>query len=190
MIVAPEYSPDTRQGALSSLAGRKPDERREVLYSVILNVIHTPNRYDPSIVGSTIDLLATDPDAEATETMLKLLPAMLGSIYQPSLPFKEFRDDYYMALLTRRRDEDKSAWQDALSMLNLDLWVAMVLDPAAKPIARYLNPLKRIDDYPKKERKNALKVIVKEGENYGAAESVLKVARQMLRGRSYDEVSF
>lgn len=190
MIVSPEYSPDTRQGALSSLAARKPNERRDVLHTVILNVIQNPNRYDPAIIGSTIDLLATDPDVEATTTMLRLLPAMLNSIYQAHLPYKDFRDDFYMALLTRRRDEDKDAWTAALETFNLDLWVAMVLDQAARPIARYLNPLKRIDEYPKRDRRNALKTIVKEGENYGTVESVIKVARQMMRGRSYDEVSF
>ncbi len=156
LLLNPAQRPEVHRMALSALSRRPSYDRTKRLLEVLRNVIETPDRFDQQVMMATIDILATDPSAEATQAMLHMLPGVLLSASRGKAGLnQEFREYFYEALVTRRREEDVAIWREELPKLDSEALVAMLFDPAARPLNR-LEPLRLITRLPPAKRQDAL----------------------------------
>lgn len=160
LLLNPKQRVDVQRRVLSIFAGLSPSVRTDHVARVLAAMIAAPGTYHPDLMMSVIDLLATDPEPGATRAMLDVLPQVARSTLQGDGLSPEFREYFYQALSTRRREGDLSIWREQLPRLDADTLVAILLDPQAKPIHKVLDPLKLIDRLPKAQRRRALVAIV------------------------------
>jgi hypothetical protein len=152
------------------------------------SIIEHGDRYDQNVMMSIVDIMATDPDADATAAMLEILPEILESAVstgpgQGLTP--EFREYFYTALVTRQRDDDLNVWGEVLPTLEPRTLVAALIDPAAIPLLA-IEPLTLIDRLKEPTRTAALiSVIVGVARAQGSHQHVQQ-ATEML-ARSCDE---
>ena len=134
-----------------------PQVRARELAKILSDVIERPHLYNDGVAMAVVELLATDPNAEATEGMLTVLPvvAMAAHDRQMAAP-RSFREYFYEALLTRRRDTDRTVWDEMIPRLQGDSLVDILADPAARPLVDAIDPFKLIDRLPTEERRKAL----------------------------------
>jgi len=158
LLLNPNQRPDVHRAALSAMSRRKPSERTHLLIDVLQNLVQNPDRHDQHVMLPLIDILATDPDAEATEAMLGILPSVLKSARGDGGLTHEFREYFYEALVTRQRIDDIEVWRDTLPQFSAETLTAILFDPAAKPL-HSLEPLRLIDRLPKSSRGLALRSI-------------------------------
>ncbi len=140
-----------------------PAGRRSHLLSLLRSMVEAKRQYDPEVMISVVDLLATDPDPEATKALLNALPNVARAARSGSKQNTAFRGYFYSALMTRRRDVDRDAWKAAVATFDFDTLIGLLLDPAAAPVAAQLKPFKRIDRLPRRERSAALRSLIWEG---------------------------
>jgi hypothetical protein len=158
LLLNPNQRPDVHRAALSAMSRRKPSERTHLLLDVLQNLVQNPDRYDQHVMLSLIDILATDPDADATEAMLGILPSVLKSARGGGGLTHEFREYFYEALVTRQRIDDIEVWREALPQFSAETLTEILFDPAAKPLES-LEPLLLIGRLPKSNRGPALRSI-------------------------------
>src|SRR5689334_15786347 len=113
LLTNPGQRPDIHRAALSALSRRQPIERTRRLLGVLEAVISQPNQYDQHVMTAAIDILATDPDPEATEAMLRMLPKVIRADRESGLT-DEFREYFCEALITRRREDDMTVWRSTI----------------------------------------------------------------------------
>jgi hypothetical protein len=161
LLLNADQPPDVHRGALSALARRGPYQRSQIAASIMRSVLRHPDRYDQDVMMSVIEILATDPEAEATVAMLNLLPDMLATGMDSSRGDlkPEFREYFYQALVTRQRVDDIEVWREMLPQLDAKTLVAAMLDPAAKPLEA-LEPLTLIERLEEPQRTKALISII------------------------------
>jgi len=161
LLLNADQPPDVHRGALSALARRSAYQRSQIAAQIIRSVMRHPDRYDQDVMMSVIDILATDPEAEATEMMISLLPDMLEMAVDASRDGlkPEFREYFYQALMTRQRDDDIAVWQEMLPRLEARTLVAALLDPAAGSLEA-LEPLTLVNRLPEPQRTKALISII------------------------------
>lgn len=158
LLLNPAQRPEVHKGAISALSRRPPSHRTAQLLRVLKAVIENPKRYDLDIMMATIDILATDPDAKATEAMIEMMPAVLKAGQTHTGLTNEFREYFFQALITRRREDDLEVWREEVPRFDADTLVAMINDPAAAPL-KTLDPLKLITRLPSSERSKALRSV-------------------------------
>jgi hypothetical protein len=158
LLLNPNQRPEVHRAALSALSRRRPQERTQRLLDVLKAVIDSPKRYDQQVMVATIDILATDPNARATEALIEMLPSVLNAYELRTGLADEFREYFYEALVTRRREDDIEVWRKKLPDLGSDSLVAMLYDPAAKAL-KSIDPLKLITKLPASQRNAALRKV-------------------------------
>lgn len=158
LILNPGQRPEVHKAAISALSRRPPRDRTQHLLRVLKAVILDPKRYDLDVMMATIDILATDPDARATEAMIEMVPAVLNAAEKNTGLTHEFREYFYQALITRRREDDIEVWREEIPRLKADTLVAMLYDPAAEPL-NSLDPMQLIKRLPPAQRNQALQSI-------------------------------
>jgi hypothetical protein len=158
LLVNPAQRPEVHKAAISALSRRPPRDRTQHLLRVLKVVIDDPKRYDLDVMMATIDVLATDPDSKATEALIEMMPAVLNAGEKNTGLTHEFREYFYQALITRRREDDLEVWREEVPRLKPDTLVAMLYDPAAVPL-NSLDPIKLITRLPSSERNQALRKI-------------------------------
>jgi hypothetical protein len=156
LLMNPNSRPEVHRAALSALSRRNPRERTPRLLDVLKVVIANPKPYDQQVMTSAIDILATDPDASATEAMIEMLPSLLEAFEKNTGLSSEFREYFFEALVTRRREDDLDVWRIELPKLNSDTLVSMLYDPAAKSL-KSIDPFRLITKLPSQERSTALR---------------------------------
>ncbi len=183
LLINPDNDAEIHRAALSALARVNPAERRSRLVVVMRNVVRMPDRYNQDVMMSLIDLLATDPDADATLAMIDILREILALFMKDpdadatlamidilreilALFMKdrdalkpEFREYFYQALVTRQRPDDLAVWAEMLPTLDSKTLVAAVLDPAAQALEA-LEPITLLDRQPEPTRTKALLSVV------------------------------
>ena len=135
ILLNPASAAEIHKRALSALSRLDPLNRTSSLITVLQSISKHPSLYDQDICLQVVDLLATDPDADATVAMLEVLPRVvetairkgdtkqehyitsrgdiiLGTEEQELSP--EFREYFFQALLTRQREEDLQVWAEML----------------------------------------------------------------------------
>jgi hypothetical protein len=137
---------------------------------------------------ATIDVLATDPDSKATEALIEMMPAVLNAAEMDTGLSDEFREYFYQALITRRREDDLEVWREEVPRLKPDTLVAMLYDPAAVPL-NSLDPVKLITRLPASQRNQALQKIFFRSvwNDFGLAFSALRMmfdSKSTLKPRS------
>ncbi len=160
LLLNPEQSSDVHQGALSALARRSVYQRSPTVMTILRSVITHADRYDQHLMMQLIDILATDPDSEATVAMLEVLPDMLEAGIDPHGFLKaEFREYFYTAMVTRQREDDLLVWGDMLPQLAAKTLVAALIDPAAGSL-QAIEPLTLIDRMDEPSRTKALVSVI------------------------------
>ncbi len=156
LLINPENGPNVHRRALSALCRASPNERRMRLIMIMRNLVRVPQRYDQDVMMSIIEILATDPEPEATRAMIEVLPEVLaqGLSNQDALK-PEFRQYFYEALVTRQRDDDLEVWAEMIPQFNARSLVGMLLDPVGGALDA-VEPLTLIDRQVEPERTKAL----------------------------------
>lgn len=129
-----ELSKDVHRKAMSVLLKCDPIERNPYLARVMKAIASRPSIYDQESMMALVDILATDPDPEATEIMLECLPVVAESSLGKDSLSPEFRTYFYEALATRQREDDLDVWGAVLPTISPKTLVALVIDPQAKPL--------------------------------------------------------
>lgn len=156
LLTDPYQSPDIHRRACNALADVKPDERRNRLISVMQTMIAEAGKYDTDVMMSVVDLLGTDPHADATVALVQVLPDILTTaVEHPDALPAPFRQYFYSALMTRFREDDLAAWARLLPQLKAKTLVAALLDPVGAPLAA-IEPLTLISRLDEPERTRAL----------------------------------
>lgn len=192
LLINPDNDPEIHRAALSALSRVNPAERRSRLVVVMRNVVRMPERYNQDVMMSLIDLLATDPDADATLVMIDILREILALFMKDRDALKpEFREYFYQALVTRQRPDDLAVWAEMLPTLDSKTLVAAVLDPAAQALEA-LEPITLLDRQPEPTRTKALisvvlGLILRDGSPEQLQQAVLKLkersdAAQLAQG--------
>ncbi len=164
ILLSSRNRPEMHKEALSAMARISPEERRSRLVQVVEKVIAQAGDFDQDIMSAAFDLLATDPAPEAAEAMLMLLPSFSKAAMQRSNPLtKDFREYYYMTLMTRRRDGDMEMWQKQLNQFSGKTFVGILMDSAAESLVKVIKPLHRIDKLPRAERNKTLRTLLMRG---------------------------
>lgn len=156
LLVNPDQDSETHRMALSALSRVNPSERRSRVIIVMRNLLRMPERFDQDVMTSLVDLLATDPDPDATLAMLDILREMLAAVMTNRTALKpSFREYFYEALVTRQREGDLTVWAEMLPTLDSRTLVAALLDPVAGAL-QALEPVTLIDRQPEPGRTKAL----------------------------------
>src|SRR5574341_225628 len=161
ILLNTDQKPEAHRAALSALARRSFYQRSKVVVEIMRSVLRHPDRYDQDAMMALIDIMATDPEAEATEIMLRVLPDMVEAALDSNRAAlkSEFRNYYYQALITRQRDDDLVVWGEMLPQLDVKTLVGTIVDPAAAPLEA-IEPFTLIDRQPEPQRTKALISII------------------------------
>lgn len=154
-VVYTDTEPHQRREALSALSRRDTIQRTSRLIMTMEYVLKNPDRYDQDMMMSIIDLFATDPEPNATVAMLDLLPLVASAILDNRQLKDEFREYFYTALMTRRRDEDLDVWAEMLPELDPKTLVGAASDPVAGVLVD-IEPVTLLDRQPEPHRTRAL----------------------------------
>jgi hypothetical protein len=133
-IIDVELNEEVHRKAISVLLKCDPMERNPYLVRVMKAIASRPSVYDHESMMALVDILATDPDPEATEIMLECLPIVAESSLGKDSLSPEFRTYFYEALATRQREDDLDVWGQVLPTLSPKTLVALVIDSQAKPL--------------------------------------------------------
>jgi hypothetical protein len=156
ILLTANQRPDVQRAALSAMSRRSPLQRNAKLALIIEQVVRYPDRYNQDVMMSLIDILATDPEPDATATMIEVLPEVLDAAMRPGSGLKpEFRRYFYQALVSRRRESDIPVWQEMLPQLKPDALAAALLDPVARPL-KALEPFTLISRLSRPKRNRLL----------------------------------
>lgn len=156
LLLSPFKRPEVHRAALSALSRRGAAERNTQLIAVLRSVVLGPEQYNQDVMMGVIEILATDPDADATAAMLEMLPAVLEKGIDGKDSLKpEFREYYYQALVTRQREDDLAVWGEMLPQLDAKALVGAAADPMAKALDA-LEPMTLIDRLPEPTRTTTL----------------------------------
>ena len=152
-------------------------------------MVQNPGRYDQEVMMACIDILATDPDAQATISMIESVPAVLGTAMDGSDALSpEFREYFYTALVSRQREGDLEVWAEFLPGFDAKTLVAMILDPAAHPLVA-LEPLILIDRLAEPQRTKALiSVIAGTAYKRGPIEQAIDAAEMIVKSNDADQL--
>jgi hypothetical protein len=183
LLLDPDKPAHVHRSALSALSRRSPFDRTSRLVTLLKSIVLNPGRYDQEVMMVCIDILATDPDAQATLAMIEALPAVLNTAMDGSDSLRpEFREYFYTALVSRQREGDLEVWAEALPQMDAKSLVAMVLDPAAHPLEA-LEPLVLVNRLPEPQRTKAFisiiaGIVFKKGPIEQAVDAAEKIARE------------
>ena len=156
LLLNANQRPDVQRAAISAMSRRSPLQRNAKLALIIEQVVSFPERYNQDVMISLIDILATDPEPDATATMIEVLPKVLDAAMTPGGALKpQFRRYFYQALVSRRRESDIPVWQEMLPQLKPDTIAAALLDPVAKPL-NALEPFTLISRLSRQKRNRLL----------------------------------
>jgi len=185
LLLNADQPSDVHRGALSALARRSAYQRSSTIMTILRSVLHNPDRYDQDVMMALIDILATDPESDATASMLEVLPEVLEQGMDPRSALKpEFREYFYTALVTRQREDDLLVWGEMLPELDAKTLVASLIDPAAGPLEA-LEPLTLIDRLMEPQRTKALINVIVGIAHVGRDPKIVQDATTML-ARSAD----
>ncbi len=189
LLLNADMSPEVHRGALSALARRSPYQRSTLIIQILRSVMSHPDRYDQEVMMALIDILGSDPNADATAAMLEVLPDMLEQALDPKRALKpEFREYFYQTLVTRQREDDLSVWGEMLPNLEAKTLVAILVDPVARPLEA-LEPLTLIDRLREPSRTKALiSVIAGVAHTGGDPANVQKAAALIANSADADQL--
>jgi len=161
LMLNTELTPDNQREVIAAFSRLNPSDRGNSLVGVLRTMFSRMGQYSEDYMMSMIDLLATDPASTATAAMISLLPNIAeGAFAGREGISEEFREYYYEALVTRRRDGDREVWRRLTPKLDDETILMIIKDPAAEPLRKFVNPLKLIDRMPEPRRSRLLRAAV------------------------------
>lgn len=182
LLIDPEQKVEVHRAVLSSISRLiSSSVRTAQLLKALREMVSKPQRYNQEVMMGVVDILATDPNAEATSAMLQVLPAILGVGGSEDLVDDELRQYFCEALMTRRRENDLAVWHEMVPKLSGAVWVAILIDPAANAL-RPLKPLKMIERLPAPRRKKALQLLFSRALGNGNLKLAWTAAKMLLFG--------
>jgi hypothetical protein len=186
LLLDPDAGDDVHWGALSAFSHIAPEARNDRLVKILKRVFIDPDRYNMDVMAAAIDLLATDPNSDATAAMLEILPDMIHHTLRGKAISTKFRAYFYQALMTRQRDEDLRVWAEMLDTIDALTLVGIIVDPAAAPLEA-LEPWTLLDRQPEPDRTNALMTILMLATRKGEIDSPVREAVEALRESCHPE---
>jgi len=180
LLLDPDAGDDVHRAALSALSRVSPDARNDRLVKVLKRIFVDPDRYNLDVIAAAIDLLATDPDPDATAAMLEILPDMMHYTLRGKQITPKFRAYFYQALMTRQRDEDLRVWGEMLDSISPETLVGIIVDPEAAPLEA-LEPWTLMERQAEPDRTNALITILLLATRKGGLDSPVKEAVMALQ---------
>lgn len=164
LVISAHDDPVTQRKALAELAKLSPQRRGSQLILALRSMMERPQLYELDIMYAIIELLATDPNPDATRAMIEVLPNIAQAQKKGTGPLTlDLRGYFYQALATRRRDTDRAVWREMLPQLSGETLVNLLTDPAAEQIRSLLNPMTLIEHLPREQRRQALRDVLFEG---------------------------
>lgn len=182
LLLNPEKPAHVHRAALSALSRRSPYDRTSRMVDLMKSMVNNPGRYDQDVMMALIDILATDPDSQATLAMIESLPHVLGTAVDGTDALKpEFREYFYTALVTRQREGDIEVWQEMLPQLEPRTLIAMLLDPVAGPLEA-LEPMTLVNRLKEPQRTKALIAVINGiTHQKGPIERAVQVAKMLAK---------
>jgi len=182
LLIDPEQRLEVHRAVLSSISRLiSSSVRTAQLLKALREMASKPQRYNQEVMMGVVDILATDPNPEATSAMLQVLPAMLGLGGSEDLVDDELRQYFCEALMTRRREDDLAVWHEVVPKLSGAVWVAILTDPAASAL-KPLKPLKMIERLPEPRRRKALQMLFSRALGDGNLKLAWTAAKMLLFG--------
>jgi hypothetical protein len=189
LLLNPDQPPEIHRGALSALARRSAFQRSSTVTTILRSVLTNPDRYDQDAMMALIDILATDPEAEATVAMIEVLPEMVAAgVTGKDEVRASFREYFYQCLVTRQRDADLAVWAEMLPELDTRTLVGSLIDPAAGSLEA-LEPLTLIDRLAEPQRSKALFSVVVGAAHLGARVENAERAVMFLKSSSQSDLA-
>ena len=187
ILVNPDSPSDAHQQAFRAFCGVDPDMRRTEMKSVLRAMVRNARRYSPELMMDAIELLATDPDSDATVIMIEVLPDVLiaGMSSKDELS-AEFREYFYQAMVTRSRDDDLAVWSKMLPELDGRTLVAALLDPTADAL-KDLEPMTLISRLPDAEKTRSFASLIVGYASKGVPSAQIREVASLLREAVSDE---
>ena len=181
-ILNTELEPTEHRAALGALAERSPNERNPRLAQILTAILTNPSAWDASVPEAIVDLLATDPNANATTAMLKVLPTLL-KLDRPggTSPISGVRGYFYEALASRERDEDIAVWAEFVPTLKAADLAAILLDNEATPLIEALDPLELIGGLNEPERTNGIFSVIAGSSRSGEVNVTIRKCLELLK---------
>lgn len=175
LVITAHDDPAAQRQALAELAKLSPQRRGSHLILALRHMVEQPQRYEPDIMASIVELLATDPSPDATRAMIEVLPAIARAQKKGIGPLTlDLRAYFYQALATHRRDTDHEVWREMLPRLSGETLVDLLTDPAAEQIRELLSPMTLIKHLPREQRRQALRDVLLTG-NVGQSLAALRL---------------
>lgn len=164
LVLTAHNDPVTQHRALHELARLSPQRRSSHLILALRQMVKEPHLYEQDVMFSIIELLATDPNPDATRAMIEVLPVVAAAQRKGTGPLTlNMREYFYQALATRQRETDRDIWREMVPQLDGETLVALLTDPTAAPLRRFINPMLLIEHLPDTQRKRALRNLMLEG---------------------------
>jgi hypothetical protein len=179
LLLDPDAGDDVHRGALSAFSRISPEARNDRLVKILKRLFVDPDRYNLDVMTAAIDLLATDPNPDATAAMLEILPDMIHHTLRGKAIPTDFRAYFYLALMTRQREEDLRVWGEMLDIIDSLTLVGIIVDPAAAPLEG-LEPWTLLNRQPEPDRTTALITILGLATRRGGLDSPVSDAIEAL----------
>nr|MBN1229814.1 hypothetical protein [Anaerolineae bacterium] len=188
LLSNPEKGADIHAAAFKAMCKLGPDGRRAGIVSVMRSIIKRPEKYETDLMMGVVEILATDPDPDATVAMLELLPEVLDSAmkYRDRLS-PEFREYFYEALVTRSRDGDLDIWAEWLPKMTGKILVAALLDPVGKALEA-IEPLVLLDRLAEPERTSAYMGLIAMKAATAQREELMEIAANLQESNNPEQL--
>lgn len=181
ILVNPDSPTDAHTAAFRAFCGAEPALRRSEVGIVLRAMIRNAHRYNPELMMDAVELLATDPDSQATVTMIETLPDVLmaGMSGKDDLS-SDFREYFYQAMVTRSREDDLAVWSEKLPQLDGRTLAAALLDPAADAL-KDIEPLTLMSRLPDEEKTRSFASLLVGYASKGVPSAQIRDVAQQLR---------
>lgn len=189
ILVNPDSPKDAHEGAFKAFCGADPYMRQSEIGGVLRAMVRHARRYNPEMLMDAVELLATDPDSQATAIMIDVLPDVLmaGMSGKDDLA-AEFREYFYQAMVTRSREDDLTVWSEKLPQLDGRTLVAALLDPAAGAL-RDIEPMTLLSRLPDEDRIRSFASLIAGYVAKGLPTAQIREVASQLRESTSDEQS-
>jgi hypothetical protein len=182
ILLKPDLPDKDRQEVMAALSRLHPTERGSRMAEALRVMLSRAEQFELDFMLSIIELLATDPEPYATAAMISTLPGMARHYLNRDVDVPVgFREYFYQALMTRRREGDREVWRRMLPKLDKETLVLLQIDPIARDFRKFLKLDAVIDRLPGPERRRVLRSTI----YHGNLRQGLRALGRLLGGRKY-----
>jgi len=187
ILVNPDSPADAHEAAFRAFCNVDSSLRQTEMTKVLRAMVRHAHRYNSELMMDAVEILATDPDSNATATMIEVLPDVLqaGMTGKNDLTV-EFREYFYQAVVTRAREDDLTVWSEMLPKLDGRTLVAALLDPAAGAL-KDIEPMTLMSRLPDAEKSRSFASLIVGLASKGVPSTQIREVASLLRESASDK---